>query len=63
MPTAIIMWRKSYDNTAAEIDLFAKIDYEHEAEIVIANKEEIAMIISEKEFKKFCQIWHEIHGE
>lgn len=33
-----------------------------EAEIKIANKEEIAALMDREEFEEFCKIWEKIHG-
>ena len=37
--------------------------YEHDVVTQISNKEEIAMLMDEKEFKEFCNIWKEVHNE
>ena len=39
------------------------VQYEHDAEIKIANLHEIAELMDEKTFKEFCRNWEEIHGE
>lgn len=46
-----------------EIEMCAIPDYEHEVEIKVSNKEEIAKLMDKTEFEKFCETWREIHNE
>lgn len=46
-----------------ELELCCIPNYEHDAVIHISNKEEIARLMDETEFKEFCKIWNEVHNE
>ena len=45
-----------------EIEMCSIPDYEHEVEIRVSNKAEIAELMDESEFEKFCEIWRGIHN-
>ena len=36
-------------------------EYEHDGEVTITNKGQIAQIMSKKEFQEFCRIWEDLH--
>lgn len=45
-----------------EVAIQAVPEYEHDGEITITNKGQIAQIMSKKEFKEFCRIWEDLHN-
>lgn len=45
-----------------EIEMCAIPDYEHEVEIRVSNKAEIASLMDKTEFEKFCELWRGIHN-
>ena len=45
-----------------ELEMCAIPDYEHEVEIKVSNKAEIASLMDKTEFEKFCEIWRGIHN-
>lgn len=44
-----------------ELDIYAVPGVEHETIVHVSNKEEIARLMDEDEFKEFCDIWNEVH--
>lgn len=44
-----------------KVAIQAALEYEHDGEIIITNKGQIAQIMSKKEFKEFCRIWEDLH--
>lgn len=46
-----------------ELELLCVPNYEHDAIIQISNKEEIARLMDETEFEKFCKIWKKVHND
>lgn len=51
------------DVPTVELELLCVPKYEHDAIIQISNKEEIARLMDNSEFERFCEIWKEVHNE
>lgn len=45
-----------------ELVVCAIPNVEQEVIVHVSNKEEIARLMDEEEFKEFCDIWKEVHG-
>lgn len=45
-----------------ELEVCAVPNVEGAAIVHVSNKEEIARLMDEEEFKDFCDIWKEVHG-
>lgn len=47
----------------AELEMVCVPNYDHDVLVNVSNKEEIARLMDEREFKEFCKIWKEVYNE